>query len=201
MRENVRITNMRFGTVEPPRTCLKELYIPCTYTQLLCVIPGSTTLHFVCCRGCLLCLQSLAKTFPTRESTTTNTWSPTTLRTSVSQCLRVDSSFCYSVMSVLFHQPPSPSLPPSLLPLPSPPSLPSLPPTLTHARTHTHTHAAATSNWYADYWADTGGLSLTVNQTSVSPASATLQFQLAQVFERDWNSHYAIDIHEYNISQ
>ena len=55
----------------------------------------------------------------------------------------------------------------------------------------------ATSNWSADYWNDTGGLSLTFNQTSVSPPNATLQCQLAQVFLRDWNSPYAMDIQDY----
>lgn len=57
---------------------------------------------------------------------------------------------------------------------------------------------AATSNWSADYWEDTGGVSLTVNQTAATCAyNATLQYQLARVFERDWNSVYALDIEDY----
>lgn len=58
---------------------------------------------------------------------------------------------------------------------------------------HSYCHVA-TSNWSADYWNNTGGLSLTVNQTTAEHANATLQYQLAQVFERDWNSEYAYDI-------
>lgn len=55
----------------------------------------------------------------------------------------------------------------------------------------------ATSNWSADYWENTGGVSITVNQTSSMPPSATLQYQLAQVFERDWNSVYAMDVSDF----
>ena len=46
---------------------------------------------------------------------------------------------------------------------------------------------------------DTGGVSLTVNQTTATRASAnaTLQYQLARVFDRDWNSQYAEDINDY----
>ena len=55
----------------------------------------------------------------------------------------------------------------------------------------------ATSNWSADYWENTGGVSLTVNQTAALPVNATLQYQLARVFERDWNSQYAENIEEY----
>lgn len=58
-----------------------------------------------------------------------------------------------------------------------------------------------TSNWIGDYFISTGGVGLIVNQTSTSGDNKpyktqgkngiTLQQQLLQVFERDWNSEYA----------
>ena len=159
-----------------------------------CAVPiGLHVCVFVCHRGCSVCLQSLANTFPTHESTTTSTWSPTTLLISVS-CTRIliesififififpspAPSLCFPLLFFLSFFLLYPSLP--IYPLsPPPPLLP-----------------LATSNWSADYWNDTGGLSLTFNQTSATPPNATLQYQLAQVFLRDWNSPYAMDIQDY----
>lgn len=58
-----------------------------------------------------------------------------------------------------------------------------------------------TSNWIGDYFISTGGVGLIVNQTTTSGDNKpyktqgkngiTLQQQLLQVFERDWNSEYA----------
>lgn len=37
----------------------------------------------------------------------------------------------------------------------------------------------------------TGGVSCIVNQTGVASDVSTVQRQLMEVFDRDWNSHYA----------
>lgn len=50
-----------------------------------------------------------------------------------------------------------------------------------------------TSNWSGDYFVNTAGSALVVNQTSAS-ASPTVQEQLQAVFERDWDSAYSTDI-------
>ena len=64
-----------------------------------------------------------------------------------------------------------------------------------HTRTlpPTHTHYTGTSNWSGDYFVYTGGLSLTVTQPE-QPSASTVQQELLQVFERDWNSPYAVNI-------
>ncbi len=51
-----------------------------------------------------------------------------------------------------------------------------------------------TSNWAGDYFIDTGGVGLIVNQTesiAKSNTTGTVQQQMAAIFERDWNSTYA----------
>ena len=49
-----------------------------------------------------------------------------------------------------------------------------------------------TSNWSADYFTDTSGVSIVVNQTTT--AMNTIKEQLKNIFERDWNSQYSKDI-------
>lgn len=49
-----------------------------------------------------------------------------------------------------------------------------------------------TSNWSGDYFITTGGVGLVVNSTSTG--GATLQSQLKEVFDRDWNSAYAHEL-------
>uniref|UniRef100_A0A3B5LYI2 PLD phosphodiesterase domain-containing protein n=1 Tax=Xiphophorus couchianus TaxID=32473 RepID=A0A3B5LYI2_9TELE len=49
-----------------------------------------------------------------------------------------------------------------------------------------------TSNWSGDYFLNTAGSALVVNQTD-SP-DPTVQSQLKTVFERDWNSAYSAPI-------
>ena len=57
-----------------------------------------------------------------------------------------------------------------------------------------------TSNWSGDYFLSTGGLGLVVQQNRsadddvTARSSETLQAQLAAVFERDWNSQYALPV-------
>lgn len=54
-----------------------------------------------------------------------------------------------------------------------------------------------TSNWSGDYFTDTAGIGLVITEdTNVSgeEANETIRYQLASVFERDWNSQYTIDI-------
>lgn len=51
-----------------------------------------------------------------------------------------------------------------------------------------------TSNWSGDYFIDTAGVGF-VSQDTVHDRSdnvTTLRSQLASVFERDWNSKYAV---------
>ncbi|XP_035169414.1 5'-3' exonuclease PLD3-like [Oxyura jamaicensis] len=50
-----------------------------------------------------------------------------------------------------------------------------------------------TSNWSGDYFVQTAGSALVVNQTE-SGAGATVPGQLRAVFERDWSSPYSADI-------
>ncbi|XP_048024463.1 5'-3' exonuclease PLD3 [Megalobrama amblycephala] len=52
-----------------------------------------------------------------------------------------------------------------------------------------------TSNWSGDYFVNTAGSALVVNQTSAQSSSPTVQEQLQAVFERDWDSPYSTDIH------
>ncbi|KPP77689.1 hypothetical protein Z043_102865 [Scleropages formosus] len=53
-----------------------------------------------------------------------------------------------------------------------------------------------TSNWSADYFNTTAGIGLVVSQDSTSPASMsrTLREQMRVVFERDWNSQFAVKL-------
>jgi len=44
-----------------------------------------------------------------------------------------------------------------------------------------------TSNWSGDYFINTGGVGLVINGTS-------LRDQLKEVFDRDWNSPYAMPL-------
>ncbi|XP_067275798.1 5'-3' exonuclease PLD3 [Pseudorasbora parva] len=51
-----------------------------------------------------------------------------------------------------------------------------------------------TSNWSGDYFVNTAGSALVVNQTSAQSTAPTVQEQLQAVFERDWDSPYSTDI-------
>ncbi|XP_057204101.1 5'-3' exonuclease PLD3 isoform X1 [Triplophysa rosa] len=51
-----------------------------------------------------------------------------------------------------------------------------------------------TSNWSGDYFVNTAGSALLVNQTSAQTTSPTVQEQLQAVFERDWDSSYSREI-------
>lgn len=51
-----------------------------------------------------------------------------------------------------------------------------------------------TSNWSGDYFVNTAGSALVVNQTSAKSGSPTVQEQLQAVFERDWDSSYSKEI-------
>lgn len=48
-----------------------------------------------------------------------------------------------------------------------------------------------TSNWSGDYFANTAGSALVVNQTASQSLEPTVQSQLKAVFERDWSSDYS----------
>ena len=59
-----------------------------------------------------------------------------------------------------------------------------------------------TNNWSADYFANTGGIGAIINQTEAQltqPGLNTIQRQLAEVFNRDWQSEYAEDLSIANI--
>lgn len=54
-----------------------------------------------------------------------------------------------------------------------------------------------TSNWSADYFIDTAGIGLILEETSQANRSDTVQSirsELASVFDRDWNSPYAVEL-------
>uniref|UniRef100_A0A671K9H4 5'-3' exonuclease PLD3 n=1 Tax=Sinocyclocheilus anshuiensis TaxID=1608454 RepID=A0A671K9H4_9TELE len=51
-----------------------------------------------------------------------------------------------------------------------------------------------TSNWSGDYFVNTAGSALVVNQTWAQATTPTVQEQLQAVFERDWDSPYSTDI-------
>lgn len=48
-----------------------------------------------------------------------------------------------------------------------------------------------TSNWSGDYFVNTAGSALVVNQTGSPSTEPSVQAQLREVFERDWNSPYS----------
>jgi len=56
----------------------------------------------------------------------------------------------------------------------------------------------STSNWSGDYFTSTAGVSIIVNQMQSSNRKTTdqiiIQAQLLEVFLRDWNSNYSIDL-------
>ncbi|XP_045677980.1 5'-3' exonuclease PLD4 isoform X2 [Phyllostomus hastatus] len=53
-----------------------------------------------------------------------------------------------------------------------------------------------TSNWSEDYFSSTSGVGLVVSQRAPAgePGRGTVQEQLRQLFERDWNSPYAVGL-------
>lgn len=54
-----------------------------------------------------------------------------------------------------------------------------------------------TSNWSADYFVDTAGIGLIMEEASKYGKNGTIQSireDLVSVFERDWNSPYAFDM-------
>ena len=53
---------------------------------------------------------------------------------------------------------------------------------------------AGTSNWSGDYFLNTGGVGLIVNQTDSPIKKRTVQAQLTDVFLRDWDSPYAMHL-------
>ncbi|KAK7921849.1 hypothetical protein WMY93_008751 [Mugilogobius chulae] len=51
-----------------------------------------------------------------------------------------------------------------------------------------------TSNWSEDYFTQTAGVGLVVNQTGSEPGQETLRTQADQIFLRDWTSQYSTDL-------
>lgn len=70
---------------------------------------------------------------------------------------------------------------------------------------------SGTSNWSGDYFTNTGGIGLVVNETladgseeasSSSPDGDTsLRTQLQAVFDRDWNSDFARPLSDFPAEQ
>lgn len=56
---------------------------------------------------------------------------------------------------------------------------------------------SGTSNWSGDYFVNTAGSALVVNQTA-SQAESTVQSQLKAVFERDWSSDYSTPLTQHS---
>lgn len=55
-----------------------------------------------------------------------------------------------------------------------------------------------TSNWSGDYFVNTAGSALVVNQTSTVSSASTVQSQLKAVFERDWDSAYSTPLTQHS---
>ncbi|XP_023147938.1 5'-3' exonuclease PLD3 [Amphiprion ocellaris] len=55
-----------------------------------------------------------------------------------------------------------------------------------------------TSNWSGDYFVSTAGSALVVNQTASQSQEPTVQSQLRDVFERDWNSDYSTPLTQHS---
>ncbi|KAF7699209.1 5'-3' exonuclease PLD3 [Silurus meridionalis] len=53
-----------------------------------------------------------------------------------------------------------------------------------------------TSNWSGDYFVNTAGSALVVNQTTTSSSESTVREQLQAVFERDWDSSYSTPLNQ-----
>lgn len=59
-----------------------------------------------------------------------------------------------------------------------------------------------TSNWSADYFTDTAGIGFVLQEASTSDRNETvnsIRSDLASIFDRDWNSPYAVDLKRPNI--
>ncbi|XP_057685077.1 5'-3' exonuclease PLD3-like [Corythoichthys intestinalis] len=56
-----------------------------------------------------------------------------------------------------------------------------------------------TSNWSGDYFVNTAGSALVVNQTASSSLQPSVQSQLRDVFERDWNSIYSSPLMQHSV--
>lgn len=50
------------------------------------------------------------------------------------------------------------------------------------------------SNWSADYFTDTSGISLVMEDVSTNNTVDTVRKQCEDIFERDWNSDYVVDV-------
>lgn len=59
-------------------------------------------------------------------------------------------------------------------------------------------HCIGTSNWSENYFTDTAGVGLIIKQNSTSPQrrQQPVQEQLKGLFERDWNSKYAVNLED-----
>uniref|UniRef100_A0A3Q3SGU3 5'-3' exonuclease PLD3 n=1 Tax=Mastacembelus armatus TaxID=205130 RepID=A0A3Q3SGU3_9TELE len=55
-----------------------------------------------------------------------------------------------------------------------------------------------TSNWSGDYFVNTAGSALVINQTASQTLEPTVQSQLKAVFERDWNSEYSTPLTQHS---
>ncbi|XP_074497260.1 5'-3' exonuclease PLD3 [Sebastes fasciatus] len=55
-----------------------------------------------------------------------------------------------------------------------------------------------TSNWSGDYFVNTAGSALVVNQTASQSPEPTVQSQLKAVFERDWESDYSTPLTQHS---
>uniref|UniRef100_A0A8C0BS11 Uncharacterized protein n=1 Tax=Buteo japonicus TaxID=224669 RepID=A0A8C0BS11_9AVES len=53
-----------------------------------------------------------------------------------------------------------------------------------------------TSNWSEDYFINTAGVGLIIKQNDQPAKKATVQEQLKKLFERDWNSKYAVNLED-----
>lgn len=54
-----------------------------------------------------------------------------------------------------------------------------------------------TSNWTPDYFVDTAGIGFVLQESSTFDQNETMDSvrkDLARVFDRDWNSQYAVDL-------
>lgn len=59
-------------------------------------------------------------------------------------------------------------------------------------------HIIGTSNWSGDYFIDTGGVGLIVNQNKTQ---SDVRQQLEDIFLRDWYSNYSTNVWDFNFTK
>lgn len=56
-----------------------------------------------------------------------------------------------------------------------------------------------TSNWSGDYFVDTAGVAFVMQENHGANVTQDIRKQLQDVFDRDWNSPYALPLRSWNL--